>query len=153
MDIILSFSAVLITFQWDGNGWVKILQQILSGMTAGWKSLHVFLFLLFHLHFHSPLGKQSNNWKLTALNRSPFFIHCFDICSRCSLVPWKGVGQTSLPTYHITSSVLQTQWLEGISITSCGLGWDIAWNTHLLHRYAAVILSNNTFWQPRCWGS
>lgn len=153
MDIILSFSAVLITSQWDGNGWVKILQQILSGMTVGWKSQHVFLYLLLHLRFHSSPWKQSNNWKLTAPNHSPYLIHCCDICSRCSLVQRKGWGKH--PCRQITFPVhfFEIKWM---SIASCALTWDSAWATHLLHANKASFLKkkkkiNNTLWQPKMW--
>lgn len=57
---------------------------------SGLKEPACFLFLLLHLHFHSPLREKSNNWKLTAPNRLPYLIQCFDICSRCYSEPWKG---------------------------------------------------------------
>lgn len=115
MDIILSFSAVLITPQWKGNGWVKILQQILSGMTVGWKSLHVFLFLLLlHLHFHSPLWKQSNNWKLTASNRALYLIHCFDICGVCNSMPRKGKDK------HLCRRIAFLQVFTDTGVYRCG---------------------------------
>lgn len=45
--------------------------------------------------FSLPSQKQTNNWKLTARNRSPYLLHCFDTCSHCYLGAVNGVRQTS----------------------------------------------------------
>lgn len=48
---------------------------------SGLKEPACFSFLLLQLHFHSPLREQSNNRRVTSPNRSPYLIHCFDMCS------------------------------------------------------------------------
>lgn len=120
---------------------------------SGLKEPACFLFLLLHLHFHSPLWKKSNNRKLTAPNRLPYLIQCFDICSRCYSEPWKGWNLCR----HITfprAFCRYTGMSISVSITNCGFNSGVVFATHLLHsNLSAILTSDNNLWQPRCWHS
>lgn len=72
------------------------------------------------------------------------------MCSFCYLALRKGVRQTSLRTYRISSSVLQIQRFVVLSITSCGLDLRVSWAAHLLHVNKEAMISSDS---RDCWGS